>query len=64
MTTIDGSKEDETEDRAEGWKTCLANRLGCILDSGAKDRLSVSNAYTALHAGPDLRIDEIPRDIW
>ena len=42
----------------------LGMGFSCGLDCGAKDGLTASNAYVALHAGPNLRVDEVPCNIW
>ena len=42
----------------------LDMELSCGLDSGATDGLTASNGYVALHDGPDLRVDEVPCNIW
>ena len=64
MAAINGTEEDEIEDWAERWKTCLALGLSCALDSGAKDKLTASDAHVAFHDGPDLHVDEVPCNVW
>lgn len=64
VSAIDGTKEHKVEDGAEGWETCLALDLAMPSDNGAQGRLTASDAYVALHAGPDLRVDEVPCNIW
>ncbi len=38
--------------------------LSCALNRGAKDGLTASDAYVALHTSPDLHVHEIPCNIW
>ena len=64
MTAINGTKENEIEDWAEGWEACLKRGFSCVLDNVVKNRLTASDSYVALDAGPDLYVDKIPCNIW